>query len=67
MDNLTAPGALGKIVGAFCKYQMSPDRKLQMISVRDIGQFARQALEVCQPSILNFHLLLFRRVFLWFG
>jgi uncharacterized protein YbjT (DUF2867 family) len=54
MDNLTAPGALGKIVGAFYKYQMSPDRKIQMISVRDIGQFARQALEVCQPSILNF-------------
>ncbi|GAB5593825.1 hypothetical protein Unana1_08725 [Umbelopsis nana] len=45
MDNLTATGALGKIVGAFYKYQMSPDRKLQMISVRDIGQFARQALE----------------------
>jgi uncharacterized protein YbjT (DUF2867 family) len=55
MDNLTIPGAFGKVVGAFYKHQLSRDRKLQMISVRDIGQFSRIALEVCRPYIFNLH------------
>ncbi|KAG2188660.1 hypothetical protein INT44_001415 [Umbelopsis vinacea] len=45
MDNFTVPGAFSKIVGAFYKHQMSPGRKLQLISVRDIGKFALLALE----------------------
>ncbi|KAI9089866.1 NAD(P)-binding protein [Phlyctochytrium arcticum] len=45
MQNLTEPGMFGKVVGAFFKYQISPDRKLQMINIRDIGEFAYLALE----------------------
>ena len=53
MDNLKWPGMMGQITAAFFKYQLREGRKLQMIAVRDIGEFARIALEVGESC--SFH------------
>ncbi|KAG9565442.1 NAD(P)-binding protein, partial [Aureobasidium melanogenum] len=42
MDNWV-PGMMGKMFGAMWTSALSPDRKLQLISVRDIGHFAAEA------------------------
>ncbi|KAK6002269.1 hypothetical protein QM012_001907 [Aureobasidium pullulans] len=42
MDNWV-PGMMGKMFGAMWASALSPDRKLQLISVKDIGHFAAEA------------------------
>lgn len=42
MDNWV-PGFMGKTFGAMWSAALKPDRKLQLISVRDIGHFAAEA------------------------
>lgn len=42
MDNWV-PGMMGKMFGAMWSSALQPDRKLQLISVRDIGHFAAEA------------------------
>jgi len=52
MDNWV-PGFMGKTFGAMWTSALKPDRKLQLISVRDIGHFAAEAFRNPAKSIYH--------------
>ena len=46
MNNFTTPGTLGKVSSGFFQKYLDPSKKMQLISVADIGKMATIALQV---------------------